>query len=89
MPAPEPQLHSASTCQSATGAAEDLSVPPEAYEVPALYTYFAMKRMNNFLSGFQPCARLPLLFSATCIIRSMSVWQAGSFLVGWCNVVER
>ncbi|XP_036443077.1 protein transport protein sec31-like [Colossoma macropomum] len=49
-PLPPSPPHSApelpSSTQSAPEAAADLTVPPEAYQVPALYTYFAMKSPN-------------------------------------------
>ncbi|KAL7857470.1 hypothetical protein SRHO_G00163690 [Serrasalmus rhombeus] len=76
-PAPEPQQHSASTPQTAAGATEDLCVPPEAYQVPALYTYFSIKGTSNFP------LRLSALNQASTIVLSNSHHQKYVCIAGW------
>ncbi|KAL6468002.1 hypothetical protein MHYP_G00236790 [Metynnis hypsauchen] len=76
-----PRPPSSSSSLGSPEAAEDLSVPPEAYEVPALYTYFAMKRMNNF-----PLRLSALRQASTIVLSNMHhqkyVCVAGRVLLG-------
>ncbi|KAI4895112.1 hypothetical protein NFI96_017063, partial [Prochilodus magdalenae] len=62
----EPQPEPGFSIQSAPAAVGDPSVPPEAYQVPALYYYLAAKGISNFP------LKLSALRQAFCIVLSNS-----------------